>query len=210
MSLDLQNKLKGLKDFNLDKEVDNIINAINEFRTANDVKRKITDKEKNQNVGSNGMKLGDVITFTGEIDFNVPVTDAKGKITSTYIGGKLDNGTYFSIKKLMGISSMRGYITTGELPHTTGKTEKDAKVVNIKAEVVEDFDFDNVFQPEDRNLFRFATMLKATNALENVSFRYVGTVIKGYEAKDKNPPEAFENWFAGAKRVMQSALFELV
>lgn len=221
MSLDLQNKLKGLKDFDLDAAVNDTINEINKFRTENNSKRGIlSEKEINGNVGSNGQSLGDVITFTGEIDFAVPFKDDKGNVISTYIGAKTTTGIWFSIRKMMGISSLKGYFTEGEFPHETGKKKFKREgseefdptydCVKIKAEVIEDFDFSEVLQPEDRNLYRYATMLKATNALENVSIKYLGSVVKPYKAKGPNPPDAFETWFKDALRVMEAPLYSVV
>ena len=221
MSLDLQNKLKGLKDFDLDAEVSKTIESINAYRTTNGAKKgALTEKETSANVGNNGQALGDEVTFTGEIDFAVPYKDANGVLISTYIGAKTTSGTWFSIRRMMGLSSLKGYQTEGELPHETGKKkyksqgseELDASysVKMVKAEVVEDFDFADVYQPEDRNLYRFATMLKATNALADVTIKYLGTVIKPYEAKDVSPATAFETWFKGAKRVMESPLYAIV
>ena len=221
MSLDLQNKLKNLKDFDLDTEVNNTINEINKFRTENHSKRGVlTEREINSNVGSNGQALGDEITFTGEIDLAVPFKDDKGEVISTYIGAKTTTGTWFSIRRMMGISSMKGYFTEGEFPHETGKRKFKAKnseeldasysCVMVKAEVVDDFDFSEVYQPEDRNLYRFATMLKATNALQGVTIKYLGSVVKPYKAKSPNPPTAFEFWFEDALRVMETPLYTIV
>jgi hypothetical protein len=221
MSLDLQNKLKGLKDFDLDAEVNNTISEINKYRTDNHSKRGVlTEKEINSSVGSNGQALGDEITFTGEINMAVPFKDDKGNVISTYIGAKTTTGTWFSIRRMMGISSMKGYFTEGEFPHETGKRKFKAKnseeldasyaCTMVKAEVVEDFDFSDVYQPEDRNLYRFATMLKATNALENVTSQYLGSVVKTYKAKSANPPEAFESWFEDALRVIETPLYAIV
>lgn len=221
MSLDLLSKLKGLQDFDLDKEVANTISAINQFRTDNKSKRGIlTEKEINSNVGSNGHALGDEITFTGEIDFAVPFKNDKGEVISTYIGAKTNTGTWFSIRKMMGVSSMKGYFTEGEFPHETGKKKFKAKnseeldstysCTMVKAEVVDDFDFSDVYQPEDRNLYRFATMLKATNALQDVTIRYLGSIVKPYKAKSANPPTAFEFWFEDALRVIETPLFTIV
>ena len=221
MSLDLQNKLKGLKDFDLDKEVNNTINEINKFRTENNSKRGIlTEREINSNVGSNGQALGDEITFTGEIDLSVPFKNDKGEVISTYIGAKTTTGIWFSVRRMMGISSMKGYFTEGEFPHETGKRKFKAKnseeldasyaCAMVKAEVVDDFDFSDVYQPEDRNLYRFATMLKATNALKDVTIKYLGSVVKPYKAKSPNPPTAFEFWFEDAQRVMETPLYAIV
>jgi hypothetical protein len=221
MSLDLQNKLKGLKDFDLDAEVANTISEINKYRTENHSKRGVlTEKEINSSVGSNGQALGDEITFTGEIDLAVPFKNDKGEVISTYIGAKTTTGTWFSIRRMMGISSMKGYFTEGTFPHETGKKkfktqgsedfDASYNVVNVKAEVVEGFDFSDVYQPEDRNLYRFATMLKATNALQGVTIKYLGSVVKPYRAKSANPPEAFETWFKDAQRVMETPLYAIV
>ena len=221
MSLDLQSKLKGLKDFDLDAAVNATINEINKFRTENNSKRGIlTEREINGNVGNNGQSLGDEITFTGEIDMAVPFKNDKGEVVSTYIGAKTTAGTWFSVRRLMGLSSLKGYFTEGEFPHETGKKkfkkegseelDPSYECVMIKAEVVEGFDFADVLQPEDRNLYRYATMLKVTNALENVTAKYLGSVVKPYRAKNANPPTAFETWFKDAQRVMETPLYSVV
>lgn len=178
------------------------IERMNKLREENglDKLKEVDGKTVITSIGTNGRQVGQEFTFTGELKLDCKVVDANGKVTSIYEGFGLSDGTYLSVKQFMGLSSLLGYNLSGEFTQTNG--------TKYEAKTIEDFNFEDCFQPETREYIPFLTWL-----LENPNFyekgktiRYLAFVVRPYEAKKAG--EAFgEKWKKGDTRCMTAKLW---
>lgn len=184
-------------------KVAELVERMNKLRSENGVSELKKDSNGNvviTSIGTNGRGVGQSFTFTGELKLDCKVVDANGEVTAIYEGFGLSDGTYLSVKQYMGLSSLIGYNTSGEFTQTNG--------TKYVAEVVEDFNFEDCFQPETREYIPFLAWL-----LEHSDFyaagktiRYLGFVVRPYEAKKAG--EAFgEKWKKGDTRCMTAKLW---
>lgn len=189
------------------KEIDSTkvaetIERMNKLREENGLDRlkEVDGKTVITSIGTNGREVGQEFTFTGELKLDCKVVDANGKVTSIYEGFGLSDGTYLSVKQFMGLSSLLGYNTSGEFTQTNG--------TKYEAKVIENFNFEDCFQPETREYIPFLTWLLGNpNFYEKgKTIRYLGFVVRPYEAKKAG--EAFgEKWKKGDTRCMTAKLW---
>lgn len=197
----------------LTKEMKNeLFESINTVRTSAGLKP--VDPKATRTVGNNGRAIGETGTLTGEINPAVEVKDASGKTTATYIGLKTDKGDYISLQSLMGLTSMNGYSTTEGATHewddkVNGKIEKQSK--EVKPEVAEGFDFNEMWKPKYRDLYDEAAYLIANpEEITDKQYTYWGTVVRQITAKKDSPATSFEKYKAGYRRAMTARMFSLV
>lgn len=198
----------NLKDLNIAELTAQVIAEVNEYRKAQGI-NELTESQKNRSVGNNGIAIGDIVTFTGEIDMNHPV-EINGKIQNTYPAAKTVNGAWVSLASILGLSSLNGYKTSGTYPHTKRESKaNNAKIIteDFEAKVIEDFDFNNVFKPFSRNLYEFGSVCKATNCLKDVSMMKMGYVVRPYTAKTDSPATSLDIYKKGDARCMASQLW---
>lgn len=189
------------------KEIDatkvaDTIKKMNELRVQNglDKLKEVDGKTVITSIGTNGRQVGQTFTFTGELKFDCKVVDANGKVTAIYEGFGLSDGTYLSVKQYMGLSSLVGYNTSGEFEQTNG--------VKYKAEAVQDFNFEDCFQPETREYIPFLAWLDENRDFyaKGKTIRYLAFAVRPYEAKKAG--EAFgEKWKKGDTRCMTAKLW---
>lgn len=161
-----------------------------------------------KNVGNNGYSLGQQFHSTGKVG---PVTANINGNKSVYIGVETKEGVHLSLQKLMNISSMRGFSTTEKAINETRKN-KNAQEVEQKEvipEVIPEFSFDEVFQPETRNLYDFYAYCVENKVFLNKTITYLGTVVRQLEAKKDSPAGNFECYKKGDKRAMSAPLFKV-
>ena len=157
---------------------------------------------KDSNVGSNGYSLGQTFHTTGMRV--VPRTDA----VSAYIAVTTSEGTDLSLRSLMGVSSLKGYETSGKfISEFDEKKQKTSR--EISAEVIDGFDFGDVFQPSCRQFLSFAAECEDTNFWAGKTVEYLGNVVRPYEAKKDSPASSFEKYKAGYKRAMSARLWSV-
>ncbi len=161
-----------------------------------------------KNVGNNGYTLGQTFHTTGVVE---PVTTDINGNKSVYIGVETIEGTYLSLQRLMGISSMKGFSTTEKAINETRKTinAKEVETTEVIPEVIEDFNFDEVFQPVTRNLYDFYAYCVENSVFEGKTVTYLGTVVRQLEAKKDAPAGNFELYKKGDKRAMSAPLFKV-
>lgn len=159
---------------------------------------------KNSTVGNNGYTLGQQFHGTG---LQVVESEINGKKTA-YVAVTTEEGIDLSIKSLMGISSISGYETEGEFESES--LEGGKKVVSkVKAEVIPDFDFEQVYQPSCRQLLDFIAEADETSFFEGKVITYLGKVVRPYEAKKDSPATSFETYKKGYKRAMAVKLWSV-
>lgn len=162
------------------------------------------DEPKNNTVGNNGYTLGQQFHSTG---MKLVEMEINGKKT-VYVAVTTKEGIDLSIKSLMGVSSLSGYETTGEFESESREAGKKV-VTKIKAEVVDDFDFEQCFQPSCRQLLDFIAEVEENAFFEGKTITYLGKVVRPYEARLDSPSTSFETYKKGDKRAMAVKLWSV-
>ena len=180
---------------------ESVISEINKFRKENKISE-LTQDQTLRTTGENGIDVGFEVEFTGEINLSVPVV-IDGKMTSTYIGVGTTTGRYISLARIMGLSALGKYKTEGEFDHKT-----NGAITKVTAKVVEDFDFNESFQPTSRNLYEFAAFAKETNFFSGKGGKLLGKVVYPFNAKKKSTL-AFDKYDAYDPRCMTATLWKI-
>lgn len=168
-------------------------------------------KEYDQNriVGNNGYTPGQSFTLTGEIEYKT--TEINGS-KSVYWILKAEGGVELSLMSLMGVSSLKGYITNvdEEIPvDYYDKKSKDKETRTVRATVTADLDFDDVWQPNSRNLLELAAMIAEGEVkLAGKTITYLGTVVKPIIAK-KDSEQNGEVVKVGYRRAIETRLWSM-
>lgn len=196
----------------LTKEMKNeLFESINAVRTSAGLAP--VDPKATRVVGNNGRAIGETGTLTGEINPAVEVKDANGRVTATYIGLKTDKGDYISLQSLMGITSMNGYSTTESATHEWDEkvgTRNEKQTKEVKPEVADGFNFDEMWKPKYRDLYDEAAHLIANpEEITGKSYTYWGTIVRQIAAKKDAPANSFEKYKTGYKRAMIAKMFSL-
>lgn len=182
-----------------------IIDAQNAARQAAGLT--LLEDNVSRSVGNNGLAVGDTFELTGDINPAVEVKNADGKVTAVYIGLLQTDGNYRSLQSMMGISSMRGYsLTESAENHTRGK-QNALQVETVTPEAMEGFDFADVWQPETRDLYDMAALIKADPTIVKGKWQYGAFAVRQIVAKKDSSATSFEKYKAGDKRAMTSKLF---
>lgn len=156
-------------------------------------------------VGNNGYAIGQEFHATG--DLKVKETEINGK-KAVYVVVETEEGVELSIKSLMNISSLQGYHTEGTFKSESLEAGKTVSK-DLTAQVVEGFDFADVYQPTSRQLLSFIADAEESNLFRGKTIRYLGTVVRPYEAKKDSPATSFEKYKAGMQRAMSQKLWEV-
>jgi hypothetical protein len=170
-----------------------------------------TGKEYDQTrtLGNNGYQLGQSFTLTGEINYKT--NEINGSKT-VYWYLTTEEGTDLSLMSLMGVSSLKGYSVDSneEFPveFYNGKT-KDKETRMVRAEVVNDFDFDNVWQPASRHFLTLIGMIiEGDLELKGKTATFLGTAVRPFTAK-KDSTQNGEKVKEGYQRVMETRLWNV-
>lgn len=175
-----------------------------------DAYKKATGKEVDdtKTIGSNGFVPNETFEATGiEVIEN---TNKKTGNTIVYLGVRTTNPDVNpSLKSIMGVSSLRGYVTEGSVPVTSRVSGQPIRK-QVVAEVVEDLDFSRVFQPSTRNLLDFAAEANESGLFVGATLRYLGHIVRPFVAKAPSPEGNFEEWEAGDERAIEADLWEVM
>lgn len=158
----------------------------------------------NNTIGNNGYTLGQQFHSTG---MKVIDTEINGK-KSVYVAVTTEEGVDLSVKSLMGLSSLSGYELSGSFESESREAGKKV-VTQIKAEVVDNFDFEQVFQPSCRQLLDFIAEADEQSLFDGKTITYLGKVVRPYEAKKDSPATSFEVYKKGDKRAMAVKLWSI-
>lgn len=185
-----------MKDFNESSIVKSYLEA---------AKKANMKEPTNNTVGNNGYALGQEFHSTGALQ--VVETEINGNKTA-YVAVETEEGTLLSIKSLMNISSLQGYETEGKF---TSESKEGGKTVSteVVAKVVDDFSFDDVYQPSTRQLLSFIADCEENSTFKGKTIRYLGTVVRPYTAKKPSPRTSFEKYEAGMQRAMSVRLWSV-
>lgn len=154
-----------------------------------------------KNIGNNGYTVGQEFHCTGVL--KIQESELNGK-KYPWMGVETKEGTFLSLKSLMNISSLNGYLTEGKVEvESNGAKKSDPAVVTEEtASVVEDFSFDMVGQPTSRNFMQFIEDADLNELFKGVTVTYLGTVVKPIVAKKDGT-----NFKAGMKRAITTKLW---
>lgn len=167
-------------------------------------------EDATRTVGNNGMAVGQEVELTGVLNPAVPVKNAEGKTTAVFIGLETSDGGFLSLQSIMGISSMRGYSTTEPaINETRAKASKQSpvKAVTITPEVIDNFEFDEMWKPETRDLYDMATLIMADPEIVKGTWQYCGLVTRQIIAKKDSSASSFEKYCEGDKRAMSAKMW---
>lgn len=180
-----------------------LIDAQNAARKAAGLE--LLQENVTHSVGNNGYAIGQEFEFTGVLNPAVPVKNAAGGIVAVYIGLETTDGGFISLQSIMGVSSLRGYSTTEPaINETRAKTSKQSPIKSetINPEVIEDFDFEQTWKPETRDLYDMAAIIMAEPNLIKGRWQYCGTAVRQITAKKDASAKSFEKFCEGDKRAM--------
>lgn len=158
----------------------------------------------NSAIGNNGYALGQQFHGTG---LKVVETEIKDKKT-VYVAVTTEEGIDLSIKSLMGISSLSGYATEGEFESESLEAGKRV-ITKVKAEVIPNFDFAQVYQPSCRRILDFIAEADESGFFEGKTITYLGKVVRPFEAKDDSKASSLEVYKRGYKRAMAVKLWNV-
>lgn len=190
------------------KVKEQLMNAYNEGRKQAGMEA--VDANATRTVGNNGMAVGQEIELTGVLNPAVPVKNAEGKTTAVFIGLETADGSFLSLQSMMGLSSMRGYSTTeSAINESRAKASKQSpvKAETVKPEVTDDFDFDQMWKPETRDLYDMAALIMADPSIVKGRWQYCGIVVRQITAKKDASASAFEKYCADDKRAMTAKMW---
>ena len=108
----------------------------------------------------------------------IPVINADGKQTEVYIGLETTTGQWLSLKALMGLSSLRGYVLDG--------TMTDAQKIEHFAKVAEDVTEQFIGWPDcpTRDLYELTARIEAGEVnMKGRTVTYKGQAYRPFKAK---------------------------
>ena len=193
-----------MKEIDLDVKkslLDELNNAYTEVGSDHDK----VEMDTKRNVGNNGYTLGQTFTLTGKLK----VVTSK-ELKSAYLALETEEGLDLSLQRVMGISSMKGYSTT-EAAINVVRPTKTANPIEetVTPEVANDFKFEDCWQPETRDLYDMAAIIRANAAdYKGRIAEYKGVVVRQIEAK-KDSKQATNGWKKGDKRAMTAQMWVL-
>lgn len=180
------------------EQINGMIEAINAARKGSNANAKEFEAPKNM-IGNNGRMVGQTFTLTGELNLAIPIAGTN----NFYEGLALSDGTYLSVKRLMGLSSLKGYETSGTL--------EDSKGNKFVAQTTEDFDFEQVFQPASRDYVEFLIWIQQNlNELKGRQIQLVAEVHRQIKTKKASTDFNGVTWKVGDTRVMSALLWKLI
>jgi hypothetical protein len=194
----------------IDNEVKKqLMSAYNEGRKQAGMEAVASDATRT--VGNNGMAVGQEVELTGVLNPAVPVKNAEGKTTAVFIGLETSDGGFLSLQSVMGISSMRGYSTTEPAINETrvkASKQSPAKAETINPEVIDNFEFDEMWKPETRDLYDMAALIMADPSIVKGVWQYCGLVVRQIIAKKDSSASSFEKYCEGDKRAMTAKMWK--
>lgn len=167
--------------------------------------------DPSKQAGNNGFQLGQTFTLTGEIDYK---TSEIGKAKTCYWYLKTVQGVEISLKTLMGVSSLKGYelknaVTVDYYRGTPNTDTFEEKTREVKSDLTEDFDFEDVWQPPTRNILDLAGMIAEGDCdLANKEVTFLGTAVKPTKAKEDGEMNG-EKYLAEHRRAIETKLMKV-
>ena len=175
------------------------------------------DTQQVRNVGNNGYVIGQQFELDGS--FGVEEIKNGDKVTGAYFACGTKQGIKLSLASLMGLTSLRGYMLSGEdtsyLSKVNGEPTDKQKEDSVKyvAKVADDVD-ETFVGWEDcptRDIYDLVVRIENEQFdLEGISVEYKGQAIRGWDAKKAGDDIVVnKKYAAGAHRVTRQHLFKV-
>lgn len=161
--------------------------------------------ETNYLVGVNGIPLGKEFHATGTLAIRTITSMERHTV---YMVVETKENFDIPLKSVMNISSLIGYHTTGAFASEFIKDFETCSRI-VYAEIVDNFKFEDVFQPPTRAFLDFIAWADETYFFADKTIRYLGTVVRPYTAKKNSPTSSPEKYYAGMKRAMETKLWQV-
>lgn len=156
-------------------------------------------------VGNNGYSLGQQFTFTGKIGYKEQNINGTNTV---YIVLFTEENTEISLMSLMGVSSLKGYELEKPVEVEFGTNQKK-QTRTVKSELIDNFDFDDVWQPATRNFLELAAMIASGELpLAGKKATFLGTAVKPFRAK-KSGEQNNEKYVADMQRAIETKLWKV-
>lgn len=166
---------------------------------------KTAEEMLGRTVGNNGYTVGQSFTLTGDIA--IKVNDINGN-KQTYLVLPTVEGVDLSLMALMGVSSLKGYDLTNDVP-VEFKVGNDKKSRTVKSDLIADFEFDMVWKPESRILLELADMIHHGDInMKGKTATYLGVAVKPITAKKAGESNG-EKFAAGYARAIETKLWSI-
>lgn len=184
--------------------LDELNNAYTEVGSDHDK----VEMDTKRSVGNNGYTIDQTFTLTGKIK-----VEKSAELKSAWYALETEEGTNLSLQSLMGISSMKNYLTDKAVKNVTRPTkncqDKDAKSEDVYPEVSKSFVFESCWKPETRDLYDMAAIIRANpEEYKGRIATYRGIVVRQIYAK-KDSKQASNGWKKGDPRAMTAQMWEL-
>lgn len=157
-------------------------------------------------VGSS-LSVGDVRTLSA-----LTLKSVQGNRDMKYIAVEFMEGDSVSLRSFMGLKSLNGWQVEGESTCEYINPETSAKdIYTVKAQVVADFSFGRVWQPEHRTLLAECDAMESMwSKFQGRRVRFVARPIREFVARRPSPDGFSEKWATNMRRVMTAQLWEFV
>ena len=175
------------------------------------------DTQQVRNVGNNGYVIGQQFELDGS--FGVEEIKNGDKTTGAYFACGTRQGVKLSLASLMGLTSLRGYMLSGEDTSYCAKINGEPTEAQLKdsvkytAKVADDVDetFVGWADCPTRDIYDLVVRIENEQfKLDGISVEYKGQVIRGWEAKKTGDDIVVGKKYAqGAHRVTRQHLFKV-
>ena len=175
------------------------------------------DTQQVRNVGNNGYVIGQQFELDGT--FGVEEIKNGDKVTGAYFACGTKQGVKLSLASLMGLTSLRGYMLSGEDTSYCAKINGEPTEAQLKdsvkytAQVADDVDetFVGWADCPTRDIYDLVVRIENEQfKLDGISVEYKGQVIRGWEAKKTGDDIVVGKKYAqGAHRVTRQHLFKV-
>lgn len=168
-------------------------------------------------VGESGYQLGSIYTPTA---VSVVSRDIKGR-KAVYFGIETAEGPILSLKNLMGVTSLSGYLFQGTANSVSRNEDGEAIEIPQQAEILQELPKDaaklksELFSFNTTDLYQVVIDLENDAKLEKPKFfskklQYCGKALKVVTARKAAEPDNFDQWKAGDQRVIATQLWRVV
>ena len=175
------------------------------------------DTQQVRNVGNNGYVIGQQFELDGT--FGVEEIKNGDNVTGAYFACGTKQGVKLSLASLMGLTSLRGYMLSGEDTSYCAKINGEPTEAQLKdsvkytAQVADDVDetFVGWADCPTRDIYDLVVRIENEQfSLDGIAVEYKGQAIRGWDAK-KGGDDIVVNkkYVPGAHRVTRQHLFKV-
>lgn len=185
---------------------------LNRLRENSSLAKMFLDKNGNKVNGEYLELIGPVVELGREIHTTgravVKTAGLSGK-NVVWVALETIEKIWIPLHTLLGIDSMDGYFMQGEFISECIMRRRGKVQYVWRPDVVKDFKFSKVFQCNRKSFVEFIADVDTHRIFEGKILRYLGYVVRPYEATKDSPETSVEMYKAGMKRVEVRYLWEV-